>query len=151
MKRVQSSEPLNTKLPLILLLVRITFCISFLPNCAPEMRERQQLFFELRLVSEEFQHPAIQTKIVQSFGRIFHQIKVCQQLGFYTNRDPNKQEVGFIFVWSSYELWSCFKYSELKFKKNQKPPAVDVLFEASNRTTLMQIQSGRMGTFKMLS
>jgi hypothetical protein len=26
-------------------------------------------------VSEEFQHPAIQTKIVQSFGGFFHQIK----------------------------------------------------------------------------
>jgi hypothetical protein len=48
------------------------------------MRESQQLFFGLRLVSkkfEEFQHPAIQTKIVQPFGGFFHQIKVSQPRG----------------------------------------------------------------------
>jgi hypothetical protein len=45
------------------------------------MRERQQLFFELWLVSEEFQHPAIQTKTVQSFSELFHQIKVRQPIG----------------------------------------------------------------------
>ncbi len=47
---------------------------SFPPNCASKMRETQQLFFKLRLVSrifEEFQHPAIQTKIVQHFGGFF--------------------------------------------------------------------------------
>ncbi len=48
---------------------------------------------------------------------------------FFTNRDPNKQEVGFIFVWSGSELWSSIKYSELKLK-NQKPIADDVLFKA---------------------
>ncbi len=32
-------------------------------------------------MSEELQHPAIQTKIVQSFGRFFHQIKVRQPIG----------------------------------------------------------------------
>jgi hypothetical protein len=52
-----------------------------LPNRAPEMREGQQLIFGLRLVSEEFQYPAIQTKIVQSFGGFFHQIKVRQPIG----------------------------------------------------------------------
>jgi hypothetical protein len=63
---------------------------------------------------------------------------------FYTNRDPNKQEVGFIFVWSGSELWSLLKYSEQKLK-NQKPIAVDVLFQAFPMVpcTLMQIQSGR--------
>jgi hypothetical protein len=48
------------------------------------MQESQQLFFGLRLVStifEEFQHPAIQTKIVQHFGGIFHQIKMRQPIG----------------------------------------------------------------------
>ncbi len=47
----------------------------------PKMRESQQLFFGLRLVSEEFQHPAIQTKIVQSFGRFFHHLKGRQPIG----------------------------------------------------------------------
>jgi hypothetical protein len=48
---------------------------------APKMRERHQLFIGLQLVSKEFQHPAIQTKIEKHFGRFFHQIKVCQPIG----------------------------------------------------------------------
>jgi hypothetical protein len=47
-----------------------------MPNRAPKMQERHQLFFGLRLVSKEFIHPAIQTKIEQHFGGFFHQIKV---------------------------------------------------------------------------
>jgi hypothetical protein len=54
---------------------------SFLPNRAPKMQERHQLFFGLRLVSKEFQHPAIQTKIEQHLGGFFHQIKVRQSIG----------------------------------------------------------------------
>jgi hypothetical protein len=54
---------------------------SFPPNRAPKMRERHQLFFGLRLVSTEFQHPANKTKIEQHFGRFFHQIKVRQPIG----------------------------------------------------------------------
>jgi hypothetical protein len=45
------------------------------------MRESQQLLFGLRLVSKEFQHPAIQTRIVQNFGRFFHQINARQPIG----------------------------------------------------------------------
>jgi hypothetical protein len=45
------------------------------------MRERHQLFFGLRLLSKEFQHPAIQTKIEQHFGGFFPQIKVRQSIG----------------------------------------------------------------------
>jgi hypothetical protein len=45
------------------------------------MRERHQLFFGLQLLSKEFQHPAIQTKKEQHFGRFFHQIKVRQPIG----------------------------------------------------------------------
>jgi hypothetical protein len=57
---------------------------SFPPNHAPKMQESQQLFFGLRLVGrifEEFQHPAIQTKIGQHFGGFFHEIKVRQPVG----------------------------------------------------------------------
>jgi hypothetical protein len=46
----------------------------------------------------------------------------------HTNREPNKQEIGFNFAWSGSELWSCFKYSVLKLK-NQKHIAVDVLLK----------------------
>jgi hypothetical protein len=52
---------------------------SFPPNRASKMRENQQLFFGLRLVSrmfEENKQPAIQTKIKQPIGGFFQQIKV---------------------------------------------------------------------------
>jgi hypothetical protein len=45
------------------------------------MRETYQLFFGLQLVSKEFHHSAIQTKIEQNFGGFFHQIKVRQPIG----------------------------------------------------------------------
>jgi hypothetical protein len=45
------------------------------------MQDRHQLFFGLWLISKEFQHPAIQTKIGQHFGGFFHQIKVRQPVG----------------------------------------------------------------------
>jgi hypothetical protein len=45
------------------------------------MRERYQLFFGLRLVSKEFHHSAIQTKIELHFGGFFHQMKVRQPIG----------------------------------------------------------------------
>jgi hypothetical protein len=45
------------------------------------MGERHQLFFGLQLVSKEFQHPTIKTKIEQHFGGFFHQMKVRQPIG----------------------------------------------------------------------
>jgi hypothetical protein len=65
------------------------------------MWERYQLFFGLRFVIKEFQHPAIQTKIEQRFGGFFHQIGRQE---YMQTRDPDKQEVGFIFIRSSSEL-----------------------------------------------
>jgi hypothetical protein len=59
--------------------------LAFPPNRALKMQVRHQLFFRLRLVSEEFQHPAIQTKIEQHFGGFFNQIKVRQPIG---RQDP---------------------------------------------------------------
>jgi hypothetical protein len=59
------------------------------------------LFFGLQLVSKEFQHPTIQTKIEQHFGRFILSSKSApanRKTGFYANHDPNKQEVGFIFA-----------------------------------------------------
>jgi len=53
---------------------------SFPPNHAPYMRARHQLLFGGLRMSKEFQHPAIQTKIEQHFGRFFHQIKVCRPI-----------------------------------------------------------------------
>jgi hypothetical protein len=74
---------------------------SFLPNCTPKMRERHQLFFGLRLVCKEFQHPAIQTKNREAFWQNFSSNKSApanRKTGYYANFDPNKQEVGFIFA-----------------------------------------------------
>jgi hypothetical protein len=68
------------------------------------MQESQQLFFGIQLVSrifEEFQHPTIQTIIVQHFGGIFSSNKnvpANKKKGFYTKHVPKKQEVGDIFV-----------------------------------------------------
>jgi hypothetical protein len=52
-------------------------------------------------IFEEFQHLAIQTKVVQHFGEYFHQLKVRQPRGrtdSIQTSDPNNQEVGFTFV-----------------------------------------------------
>jgi hypothetical protein len=101
---------------------------SFLPNSAPKLRETHQLFFGLRLVSKEFQHPAIQTKIEQHYGGFFHQIKVpverqdCMQTVIQTSR-------------------RFFKYSRVKLK-NQKG--------LSNGATLMLIPSGQTVPLKLL-
>jgi hypothetical protein len=95
---------------------------SFPLNRAPKMQERHQLFFELWLVSKEFQHPAIQTKIEQQYGGFFISKKSApanRKTGFYANRDSNKQEVGFTFAWSGSELWSLFKHLEVKLKKSK--------------------------------
>jgi hypothetical protein len=53
------------------------------------MRESQQLFLRLQLVSEENQQSAIQTKIEHHFGGFFPQIKGQQPIG----RKDSKQTV----------------------------------------------------------
>jgi hypothetical protein len=45
------------------------------------MRERHQLFFGLRLESEELHHSTIQTKKELDFGGFFHQVTVRQPIG----------------------------------------------------------------------
>ncbi len=106
----------------------------------------QKLFFGLRLVSRifyEFLHPAVQTKIVQQFGGFFHQIKVSQPRGrkdSIKNRDPNKQEVGFIFVWSGSELRSLIKIFKSEIKKFKTYSSWCPFQDLSSGITLMQIQ-----------
>jgi hypothetical protein len=59
--RTECSEPLHTKIHLILLLLWQTSCMGTIRNLwAPNIPESQPLFFGGRLVSrifEEFQHP----------------------------------------------------------------------------------------------
>jgi hypothetical protein len=53
-----------------------------------KMQESQQLFLGLRLVSKEFHHSAIQTKIEESFGGFFHQI--CKSAQPKGRKDSNQ-------------------------------------------------------------
>jgi hypothetical protein len=109
LKRLQSSEPIHTKMHPILLIVGITGCMVtnrnlFPPNRSPKMRESQQLVIGLRLARRIFEetlasHHPNQTSA--TLWRIFSLNKSApanRKKGFYTNRNPNKQEVGFIFV-----------------------------------------------------
>jgi hypothetical protein len=95
LKKLQSPEPIHTKMPLIILLVAWDHGLyvykprSFPPNRALKMRESQQLFLRLRLVSEESQQSAIQTKIEHHFGGFFPEIKGRQSTG----RNDSKQTV----------------------------------------------------------
>jgi hypothetical protein len=106
LKQLQSSEPLHAKRPLILLLVRFTVCMcsnrdifrrTMLQKCGRAINCSWDCG-----VCTKFHHSAIQTKIEVYFGGFFHQIcniaPANRKTGFYADRDPNKQEVGFIFA-----------------------------------------------------
>jgi hypothetical protein len=126
------------------------------PQSFPKMPEKLQLFFGLRLVSRIFQHPAIQTKWSIPLAEFSTNKSVLanRKKGFYTYRDPNKQEVGFIFVWSGSELWSLSNYSKLKYKKSISYSGWCPFQGLSNGITLMQIQSGRsvpLSLYSMIS
>jgi hypothetical protein len=89
------------------------------------MQERHQLFFGFRLVSKEFEHPAIQTKIEQHFGGFFHKIKVRQPIGRQDSMETISEQAGgwinFCMKWlRTLKSFQIFK-SEIK---NQKPIAV---------------------------
>jgi hypothetical protein len=101
--RVQSSEPLHARMNPTSCLFRSLFACaqtqSFLSNRAPKMWERHQLFCGLQLMSKEFQHLAIQTKIEHHFGRIFSSNKSApanRKTGFYANHACSEQAGGWI-------------------------------------------------------
>ncbi len=50
-----------------------------------------------------------------NLSRIFG-AQIGKKIWAHANRDPNKQEVGFIFAWSGSELWTLIKYSRSKIK-----------------------------------
>jgi hypothetical protein len=79
----------------------------------------------IRPVSEEFQHSVIQTKIVQSFGGFFHQIKVPQPIG---RRDSIQTIIRTSRRLDSF-LFLIFR-TEIKEIKNQKPISDDAPFKA---------------------
>ncbi len=92
------------------------------------MGESQQLVFGLRFVRRIFGETLTYRNPNQysaTLWRIFSSNKSApanrkKRILLYTNRNPNKQEVGFIFVWSGSELWCLFKYSRSKFKNKMR-------------------------------
>jgi hypothetical protein len=102
-------------MPLILLLIRPTnqnlFCQTGVQKCS------QQLFFGLRLVRRIFEKTLTSLNPNQNSAilwRIFSSNKSApanRRKGFYTNRDPNKQEVGgFLYLAAqNFEIFSNFQ------------------------------------------
>jgi hypothetical protein len=67
---------------------------------------------------EEFQHPAIKTKIVPHFGGFFHQIKVRQPIGRKDTiqimcRRSRRLEA---FLYEAAQNFELFQYSRSKLK-----------------------------------
>jgi hypothetical protein len=76
-----------------------------------------------------FSRAGIQRTIDVSPAFLEHGLAEKISVWAHANRDPNKQEDGFIFAWSGSELWTLIKYLRSKIKI-KKPIAVDVLFNA---------------------
>jgi len=126
---------------LLLVWITVSMCSNrnlFRRTMLKKMRERHQLFFGLWLVSKEFQHSVIQTKIVQQFGGFFHQIKVCQPIGRKDSILYKSWEWGDRrhFVFSGSEL--CM-YSFQIFK------IVRQLLQSATPSSLRNFPNGRQG------
>jgi hypothetical protein len=96
------------------------------------MRESQQLFLRLRLVSEENQQSAIQTKIEHHFGGFFPQIKGRQPIGRKDSKQtviPTSRKLD-SFLYEAAQIFELFSNIQDQNLKNQKHIAVDVLFKA---------------------
>ncbi len=74
---------------------------------------------EVGILQIFYPRAVIQRTFVDSRAFLEHGSAEKTAVCAHTNPDPNKQEVGFSFVWSSSELWSLSKYLKLKWK-NQK-------------------------------
>ncbi len=130
------------------LLVWITVCMG--TNCnlfrrtVLEMPESKQLSFRLRLVRRIFQHPAIQTKIVQHFGKIFHHIKVRQPIGRRILSKPWSEQAGgwIIFCKKRLRTLKSFQIFKTEIKKPKTLSGWCPFQGLPNGTTLMQILSG---------
>jgi hypothetical protein len=103
---------------------------SFPPNRAPKI-ESQKLFSGLRLVSKEFHHIAIQTKIEENFGGFFRQIKVRLPIGRKYSKQtviPPSRRLG-SFCMKRLRTLISFQIFKIKIKKIKNIVAVDVLFK----------------------
>ncbi len=121
LKKLWSSEPLHSKINPTSCLFgswfvylgtnRNLFHRTVIQKCL-------KLFFGLRLVRRIFQdrNPNQNRGALWRFFSTNKSAPANGKKRLCTNRDPNKQEVGFFFVWVGSELWSLFKYSKLKLK-----------------------------------
>ncbi len=91
-----------------------------IPRSFPPMRESQQLFLGLRLVSrifEENQQSIIQTKIEQHIGRFFQQMKVRQPIGRKDSIQtviPASRRIRCIFVWAQLRTFTSSQIFKIK-------------------------------------
>ncbi len=75
----------------------------------------------------------LQSKPIAALWRIFSSNKSApayRKKGFYINRDPNKQEVGYIFMYEAAQNFEVFQIFKTEIKKSKTYTAVDVLFKA---------------------
>ncbi len=72
---------------------RDLFCQTVLHKCGRDINCSLDCSSQVK----KFHHSATQTKIELHFGGFFHQSAPAnRKTGFYANREPNKQEVGFM-------------------------------------------------------
>jgi hypothetical protein len=77
-----------------------------------KFRQSAALFwFGLRDVGILYSRAIIQRTIDVSPTFLEHGLVVKVEVWAHEKRDPDKQEVGFIFAWSGSELWTLIKYS----------------------------------------
>jgi hypothetical protein len=123
LKRLQSSEPLQAEINPTSCLVRSRFAkdpVFLLAGALlfdEKIRQSGALFrFGLRDVGILYSRAVIQRTIDVSTAFLEHGLAEKIAVWAHANRDPNKQEVGFIFAWSCSELLTLIKYSRSKIK-----------------------------------
>jgi hypothetical protein len=111
-----------------------------------KIRQNVALFwFRLQDVGTLYSRAEIQRTIDVSPAFLKHGLVEKIVVWALANRNPNKQEVGFIFAWSGSELWTLIKYLRSKIKI-KKPMVVDVLFKAYPMVPL-SCRSNRAGQY----
>jgi hypothetical protein len=105
LKQLQSSEPLHATRPLILLLVWFTVCMcsnsdlfrrTVLRKCERDINCSLDCGSQVKITS--FRNPNQNRAALWRIFSLNDSVPANRKTGFYGDRDPNKQEVGFIFA-----------------------------------------------------
>ncbi len=113
------------------------------------MRESQHLVFGLRLVRRIFEETLTHRNPNQKSATLRRSFSsnesapANRKKGFYTNRNPNKQEDSMHFCMNRFRTLNSFQIFKIKIKKSRTYSGWCSFQGISNNTTLMQIQSGR--------